>query len=189
MRCAIRVQGAVQGVGFRPTVYRLALRAGLAGFVRNDGAGVFIEVEGPAPAVGRFPEVLRSGAPPLARIDAVEVSPLPARGERAFRVEATAAGPRTRAAIPPDAATCEACLRELFDPADRRHRYPFINCTDCGPRYTIVREVPYDRPGTTMAAFTLCAACRAEYEDPASRRFHAEPNACPACGPRLALLG
>jgi hydrogenase maturation protein HypF len=186
-RCAIRVRGAVQGVGFRPTVYRLARTAGLAGLVRNDGAGVWIEVEGPAHAVLRFPDAVRAGAPPLARIDALEVTRLAPRGDRGFRVERTGDGAETGATIPADAATCDACLRELFDPADRRHRYPFINCTDCGPRYTIVREVPYDRPRTTMAPFPLCAACRAEYEDPASRRFHAEPNACPACGPRLRL--
>jgi hydrogenase maturation protein HypF len=185
VRCAVHVRGAVQGVGFRPAVFRLARDRGLSGFVRNDGRGLLVEVEGAAPEVGRFPELLRACAPPLARIDAVDVERVSARGERGFRVEASGAEGANLAAIPPDAATCDACLRELLDPRDRRFRYPFVNCTDCGPRYTIVRDLPYDRARTTMAAFPLCPACRAEYEDPASRRFHAEPNACPACGPRL----
>ena len=186
-RSAIRVRGAVQGVGFRPTVFRLARARGLAGFVRNDGRGVLVEVEGPAAEVGGFPALLRADAPPLARIDAIEVAPLAALGERGFRVAASGRAPEALAAIPPDAAPCDACVRELLDPSDRRYRYPFVNCTDCGPRFTIVRALPYDRARTTMAAFRLCPACRAEYEDPASRRFHAEPTACPACGPRLAL--
>jgi hydrogenase maturation protein HypF len=189
VRRAILVRGTVQGVGFRPTVYRLACAHRLAGFVRNDAAGVWIEVEGEGEEVDRFPAVLRDAAPPLSRIESMEVVALPPRGERRFRVAESCAGGGARAAIPADAATCDACLRELFDQDDRRYRYPFVNCTDCGPRYTIVRDGPYDRARTTMARFTLCAACREEYEDPASRRFHAEPNACPACGPRLAILG
>jgi hydrogenase maturation protein HypF len=168
-------------------VYRLACARSLAGFVRNDAGGVWIEVEGDRDEVERFPDALRRAAPPLSRIESVEVEAVAPRGERGFRV-AESAGADARAAIPADAATCEACLRELFDPGDRRYRYAFVNCTDCGPRYTIVRDGPYDRARTTMARFTLCAACRAEYEDPSSRRFHAEPNACPACGPRLATL-
>ncbi|BDG01379.1 carbamoyltransferase HypF [Anaeromyxobacter oryzae] len=187
MRRGIRVRGAVQGVGFRPTVFRLARDAGLAGLVRNDDDGVWIEVEGAPEALEAFPGLLRARAPPLCRIDAVEVAPLAPLGEAGFRVAASATGLAARAAIPSDAATCDECLRELGDPGDRRHRYPFVNCTDCGPRYTIVRDVPYDRARTTMDRFALCPACRAEYEDPGSRRFHAEPNACPACGPRLEL--
>ncbi len=186
-RCAIRVRGAVQGVGFRPSVYRLARVSRLAGFVRNDSEGVWIEVEGDAEAVSRFPQLLRSGAPPLSRIDALEVRELVPLGETEFRVATSGEGESVRAIVPADAATCATCLAELFDPADRRYRYPFINCTDCGPRYTIVRDVPYDRARTTMDAFSMCELCREEYEDPGSRRFHAEPNACPDCGPRLEL--
>jgi hydrogenase maturation protein HypF len=169
-------------------VYRLARSAGLGGFVRNDSEGVWIEVEGELGAVSRFFESVGRGAPRLARIVSVDTVDVPLRGEREFRILESAPGLRTRAEVPADAATCDECLRELFDPRDRRHRYPFINCTECGPRFTIVRDVPYDRARTTMAAFAMCAACREEYEDPASRRFHAEPNACPACGPRVALL-
>jgi hydrogenase maturation protein HypF len=187
-RRALRVRGTVQGVGFRPAVYRLARSAGLGGFVRNDSEGVWIEVEGEVGAVCRFSESVGRRAPRLARIVSIDVSEVPVRGEREFRIVESTPGSRTLAEVPADAATCDACLRELFDPLDRRHRYPFINCTDCGPRFTIVRGVPYDRARTTMAAFAMCTACRGEYEDPASRRFHAEPNACPACGPRVALL-
>src|SRR6185295_15485270 len=186
-RRAIRVRGTVQGVGFRPSVYRLANAARLSGFVRNDSEGVWIEIEGEAQAVARFPDELRDQAPPLSRIDSIEVADLSPRGETGFRVVESGAPEGVTAAVPPDSATCGACLSELFDPADRRYRYPFVNCTDCGPRYTIVRDVPYDRARTTMEPFVLCASCRREYEDPADRRFHAEPNACPACGPRLEL--
>ena len=185
VRHAIRVRGTVQGVGFRPTVYRIAISNGLAGSVRNDADGVWIEIEGEPETAERFPEQLRAEAPALARIDSVEVTPLAPVGEHDFKVVASDRQAAGTARIPADSATCEACLAELFDPTDRRHRYPFINCTDCGPRYTIVREVPYDRACTTMSAFALCPECRGEYENPASRRFHAEPNACPRCGPRL----
>ncbi len=188
-RRGIRVRGTVQGVGFRPAVYRLAHHLGLHGFVRNDAGGVWIEIEGGADSLARFQEQLARAAPPLARIEATEVVALQALGETGFAIVASGAESEVRAIIPPDAPTCARCLEELFDPADRRFRYPFLNCTDCGPRYTIVRDLPYDRAKTTMAAFALCARCRAEYEDPASRRFHAEPNACPACGPQLSLLG
>lgn len=188
VRVGLRVKGTVQGVGFRPNVFRLATRAGLGGFVRNDSEGVWIEVEGSPEAIARFPERLRRDAPPLSRVDAIELRRLAARGDVRFRVESSDRADRVAATVPPDAATCAECLRELFDPGDRRYRYPFVNCTDCGPRYTIVREVPYDRAETTMGAFRLCEPCRAEYEDPASRRFHAEPNACPACGPRVELV-
>jgi hydrogenase maturation protein HypF len=180
------VRGIVQGVGFRPFVYGLAERDGLAGFVLNDGVGVVIEVEGDEPALERFIRAVREQAPALARVDSVEITVVEPRAESGFRIEASAP-PGGTAPIPADVATCDDCLRELFDPADRRYRYPFINCTQCGPRFTIVTGVPYDRPQTTMAGFPLCDACRREYEDPADRRFHAEPIACPVCGPRLSL--
>jgi hydrogenase maturation protein HypF len=191
-RRAIRVHGTVQGVGFRPAVYRLALDARLGGFVRNDSEGVWIEIEGDDAAIARFTDALVRQAPPLARIGVIEVTEIAPRGERDFRVLVSSVGgatsERTRAIVPADAATCDACLWELLDPHDRRYRYPFINCTQCGPRFTIVRDVPYDRPRTTMDAFEMCPRCRAEYEDPSDRRFHAEPNACPDCGPRVTLL-
>jgi hydrogenase maturation protein HypF len=180
------ISGIVQGVGFRPFVYGLAREYGLGGFVLNDGNGVVTEVEGGAEALDAFAAALRTEAPPLARVDAVDAVSLPPLGERQFRIAASADTGRS-ALIPPDVATCDDCLRELFDPADRRYRYPFVNCTQCGPRFTIVRSVPYDRPNTTMAGFPLCRDCRREYEDPADRRFHAEPVCCPACGPRLSL--
>jgi hydrogenase maturation protein HypF len=181
-----RVTGVVQGVGFRPFVYRLGRALGLGGFVLNDGTGVVIEAEGEAPALDAFAAALRTDAPSLARVEAVTVERLPARGKTDFRIETSAATAGT-ALIPADVATCDECLRELFDPQDRRYRYAFINCTQCGPRFTIVVGVPYDRPLTTMAGFPLCADCRREYEDPADRRFHAEPVACPACGPQLSI--
>ena len=184
-RSGVRISGAVQGVGFRPTVYRLARGLGLTGLVRNDSDGVWIEVEGDPEPVDRFVDVLRADLPPLARIDRLEVRPLEPRGDREFVIVHSASRASGRAIVPPDVATCEACLREMEDPTDRRHRYPFINCTDCGPRYTIVRDLPYDRARTTMVQFTLCPACRAEYEDPGTRRFHAEPMACAVCGPRI----
>jgi hydrogenase maturation protein HypF len=189
IRTAIRVEGIVQGVGFRPFVYSLATGLGLGGLVGNDVDGVFAEVEGPADAVQEFLFLLERDAPPLARIERVSMTPLPTAGGTAFTIVAsTAAGPR-RALVSADTATCPDCLTELADPADRRFRYPFINCTNCGPRFTIVTGVPYDRPLTTMAGFPMCAACRREYDDPADRRFHAQPVCCPACGPRLRLTG
>ena len=170
-------------------MYRAATACDLAGFVRNDSEGVWIEIEGPASALSRFVQQLGTAAPPLARIEATEIVELGPLGERGFCIVASASRPSVRAIVPADAATCDECLRELFDPRDRRFRYPFINCTDCGPRYTIARDVPYDRARTTMAPFIMCGRCRAEYEDPASRRFHAEPNACPDCGPAVSLGG
>jgi len=183
-RRRFRVRGVVQGVGFRPFVHGLAARRGLGGFVLNDGEGVVIEVEGDEKALDEFADALQAEAPRLARVERVLAETLAASGDRDFRIVASRTEGQA-ALIPPDVATCDECLRELFDPADRRYRYPFLNCTQCGPRFTIVREVPYDRARTTMAGFELCADCRREYEDPSDRRFHAEPTCCPACGPRL----
>ncbi len=186
-RQALRVRGRVQGVGFRPFVYRLATDLGLDGWVRNDGEGVLIALAGDADRLSQFGRRLAAEAPVLARIDSVEtVADEPPELPPGFSIEASGAGPVTTG-ITPDAATCGACLDELFDRGDRRWRYPFINCTHCGPRFTITAGLPYDRPMTSMARFALCPACRREYDDPRDRRFHAQPNACPVCGPRLAL--
>jgi hydrogenase maturation protein HypF len=182
------VRGVVQGVGFRPFVYRLALEEGLAGSIGNDTGGVTIEVEGPAERVEAFRRRLEAEAPPLSRIDSVAVRETPATGETGFHIIASEASGHVSTGIPADAATCADCLRELLDPNDRRYRYPFLNCTNCGPRYTITRRIPYDRPQTSMARFTMCVACQAEYDDPTNRRFHAQPNACPVCGPRVWLV-
>ncbi len=186
-RVRARVEGTVQGVGFRPFVYRLASELDLAGFVLNDERGVLVEVEGGDRAVDGFLRRLAEEAPPLASVEAVRPRDLAPAGERGFRILASPHGGEPEALVSPDTATCRDCLRELFDPRDRRYRYPFVNCTNCGPRFTIVRGVPYDRPRTTMAGFDLCPRCAAEYHDPADRRFHAQPNACPECGPTLAL--
>jgi hydrogenase maturation protein HypF len=182
------VRGVVQGVGFRPFVYRLALEEGLAGSIGNDTGGVTIEVEGPAERVEAFRRRLEAEAPPLSRIDSVAVRETPATGETGFHIIASEASGHVSTSIPADAATCADCLRELLDPNDRRSRYPFLNCTNCGPRYTITRRIPYDRPQTSMARFTMCPACQAEYDDPTNRRFHAQPNACAVCGPRVWLV-
>ena len=181
------VRGVVQGVGFRPFVYRLALEEGLAGFIGNDTDGVTIEIEGPADRVEAFLERLRAEAPPLARIDSVAASELATTGDAGFQIIASEVLGRVSTGIPADAATCPDCLRELLDPADRRYRYPFLNCTNCGPRFTITRSIPYDRPQTSMAGFKMCPACQTEYDDPSNRRFHAQPNACWQCGPRVWL--
>jgi hydrogenase maturation protein HypF len=188
VRARARVDGTVQGVGFRPFVYRLAGELALAGWVRNDELGVEVEIEGEEQAIEAFLARLATEAPPLARVERVRAERRPAQGARSFVIVASARGGAADAPVTPDAATCDDCLVELFDPADRRFRYPFVNCTNCGPRFTIVRGVPYDRAQTTMARFLMCARCAAEYEDPADRRFHAQPNACPACGPRARLL-
>jgi hydrogenase maturation protein HypF len=188
IRLAVRVEGVVQGVGFRPFVYHLAAGLGLRGCVGNDVDGVFIEVEGPPAAVRRFLSLLERDAPPLARIERVTTRAMAPLGSASFAIAASGPPGQRRTLVPTDTATCDDCLHELADPADRRYRYPFINCTNCGPRFTIVRDVPYDRPLTTMAEFAMCQACAAEYHDPADRRFHAQPVCCPACGPRLRLL-
>ena len=186
---SIRVRGLVQGVGFRPTVWRLAQRFGLSGEVLNDGEGVLIRAWGPAAALAEFELALSAEAPPLARIDAIECTPLAAAFDGAgFRIVESQRG-AVRTGIAADAATCPACLADLRDLANRRYRYPFTNCTNCGPRLSIVRAIPYDRATTSMAKFAMCPACLAEYRDPAGRRFHAQPNACPECGPKVWLEG
>ncbi|MCU1678071.1 MAG: hypF1, partial [Frankiales bacterium] len=188
-RVLVHVSGIVQGVGFRPYVHALATRHGLAGTVANDEAGVVIEAEGPPAVVEAFLADLPVNAPALAVIEQVVVAPLPALHQDAgFTIAATSAlGGRT-ALISPDVATCDPCLADVRDPGNRRHGYVFTNCTDCGPRYTIVRDVPYDRGATTMASFAMCADCRREYDDVTDRRFHAQPTCCPRCGPRLTLV-
>ncbi|HUM16090.1 MAG TPA: acylphosphatase, partial [Candidatus Nitrosotalea sp.] len=187
MAWRVSVRGVVQGVGFRPFVYRLATRLGLGGTVRNTARGVEIEVEGAAGVLRRFVDKLVAEAPAAAHIDDVRVEDVEARGHADFTIERSHDGDGLLP-VAPDIATCPACVEELLDPADRRFGYPFTNCTACGPRFTIVRAVPYDRPNTTMTAFTMCAECRAEYDHPGDRRFHAQPNACAACGPRLTLV-
>ncbi len=188
VRSRIRVTGLVQGGGFRPCVHGRAGELGVAGFVGNDESGVIIEAEGDPAAVDKFVDALRTRAPTLATVEEVTSVELPAAGDSAFTIAASQAHGQRSTLISADTATCEDCLRELADPADRRYRYPFVNCTNCGPRFTIVTDVPYDRPATTMAGFAMCAACAAEYHDPADRRFHAQPVCCADCGPSLRLL-
>jgi hydrogenase maturation protein HypF len=187
-RRQVAVRGVVQGVGFRPFVYRLAIEEGLAGLIGNDTDGVTIEVEGPSTSLDSFLARLRSEPPPLARIDSIAVRDIAPTGDTGFRIVASEVLGRVSTGIPADAATCPDCLRELLSPVDRRYRYPFLNCTNCGPRYTITQRIPYDRPQTSMARFKMCPACQAEYDDPVNRRFHAQPNACWDCGPQLSLV-
>jgi hydrogenase maturation protein HypF len=188
VRARVHVSGLVQGVGFRPFVWRAATDLGLSGWVSNDPAGVVIEAEGDADDVTALLAALEV-PPPLARVDAVESQRVATAGGSGFEVRISDLTGARVAQVSPDTATCADCLRELHDPADRRYAYPFLNCTNCGPRYTIVLSVPYDRSRTTMAAFPMCAACKEEYEDPGNRRFHAEPVCCPACGPALEIVG
>ena len=187
-REAIIVRGVVQGVGFRPFVYRLATEESLAGFIGNDTGGVNLEIEGPAERLESFRRRLKDEAPPLSRIDSVVVQSIPPKQEKEFRIVLSDASGQVSTGIPADAATCAECRRELLDPKDRRYRYPFLNCTNCGPRFTITRSIPYDRPQTSMARFKMCAECQAEYDDPTNRRFHAQPNACSACGPHVWMV-
>src|SRR5271165_726476 len=187
VRKAIEVSGIVQGVGFRPYIYRLAGERQLTGSICNTAAGVSIEVQGPPAAVDDFLARLPAEAPLLARITEITVHEIPCNGDLHFRIVTTHRGEPVSTLISPDVAVCADCLREMFDPADRRYRYPFINCTNCGPRFTIVRNIPYDRPSTSMAVFPMCPDCLAEYEAPLNRRFHAQPNACWECGPRVEL--
>ena len=184
----LEVRGVVQGVGFRPFVYRLASEEGLAGFIGNDTEGVTIEVEGPADRIEVFRRRLRAEAPPLSRIDSVTRQSISPKREKNFQIIASQSRGQVSTGIPADAATCADCLRELLDPCDRRYRYPFLNCTNCGPRFTITWRIPYDRPQTSMANFSMCTVCQAEYDDPTNRRFHAQPNACPVCGPHVWLV-
>lgn len=188
LRLRVRVGGVVQGVGFRPHVYRLARELDLGGYALNDERGVLLEVEGAPAAVERFLDRLVAEEPPLAKIERVSRETIPATGAIVFEILPSVHAGMPEALVSPDMATCAECLAELNDPGDRRYRYPFVNCTNCGPRFTIAIDVPYDRPLTTMAAFAMCELCRAEYEDPCDRRFHAQPNACPVCGPRARLL-
>jgi len=186
-RVCVRVTGVVQGVGFRPFVYVTATRLGLAGSVRNDSAGVVAEVEGPAAAVDEFVAAMWTEAPPLASVERVTTEALPTAATVGFRIEESAQVDGARTLVGADVATCADCLAELADPGDRRHRHAFISCTQCGPRFTIITGLPYDRPQTTMAGFDMCPRCAAEYADPSDRRFHAQPIACHDCGPRLEL--
>ncbi len=186
-RLRLRITGVVQGVGFRPFVYGLAQRYGLTGFVGNDSNGVFVEVQGTPESLDAFRSSLVTAAPPLAHIDSVAVTVLPVQHETTFVIVRSKSTASANTLISPDVAICADCLRELHDPLDRRYQYPFINCTHCGPRFTIITDIPYDRPLTTMAGFRMCAVCQAEYDDPLNRRFHAQPNACPLCGPQLWL--
>ena len=184
-RWRFAISGVVQGVGFRPFVYSLALQHGLAGFVGNDSRGVFVEVEGTTVAIAAFRAGLVEQAPPLAHIERIEEDAVEPLGETSFIIVPSQTLTSRSTLVSPDVCVCDACLAELFDPSDRRHRYPFINCTHCGPRFSIIRDIPYDRLKTTMAAFVMCKTCQAEYDDPTNRRFHAQPNACPVCGPQV----
>jgi hydrogenase maturation protein HypF len=186
-RRLIELTGIVQGVGFRPAVYRLAREHSLVGFVRNDGRGVTIEVEGDSAEVAHFSETLLDRLPSRASVKTVKTRDLEPKGYRAFSIETSSEKEEKTSLVSPDIACCEDCLSELIDNEDRRYNYPFINCTNCGPRFTIVRNIPYDRKNTTMSQFPMCADCRAEYENPEDRRFHAQPNACHVCGPRVTL--
>ncbi len=187
-RCRVTVRGIVQGVGFRPFIYGLAQRCQLSGHVRNDAAGVTIEVEGDPAAVSAFINAVRDEPPPLAMIERITTEPVPLQHDKTFVIAATQGNVHKQAFVSPDVGLCTDCLQELFDPANRRYRYPFINCTNCGPRFTIIQEMPYDRVTTTMRRFPMCPDCRAEYTDPLDRRFHAQPNACPVCGPQVRFL-
>ncbi|MCP4966634.1 MAG: carbamoyltransferase HypF [bacterium] len=187
IRQRLRVTGVVQGVGFRPTVYQLATALDLSGCVGNDSAGVFVELEGPRPAIDDFVLRLVAEPPPLAHIDAIDRRDIEPTGESDFVIVESRRDDNASTLVSPDLEVCADCLSEMNDPANRRYRYPFINCTNCGPRFTITRETPYDRPLTTMASFLMCDTCQAEYDDPADRRFHAQPNACADCGPHIWL--
>ncbi len=188
IRLRIRCQGAVQGVGFRPTVHRIATSMGLVGWVINDPQGATAEIEGDESTARAFADRLRADLPPLARLDRLVIKRVEVQNSPTFEVRESTQGKRAGALVPPDASICDDCRSEIDDPMDRRHRYAFTTCTNCGPRFSIVRRLPYDRPSTAMACFPLCDACLAEYTDPTDRRFHAEPVCCPACGPRLSLL-
>ena len=186
-RVRARINGRVQGVGFRPTVYRYATGLGLCGFVCNDPGGVILEVEGEELKVGAFFNRLTNEPPKQSVIAGLESQTMAARGYERFEIADSEPVGDARVHISPDLATCDDCVGEVLDPTDRRHEYPFINCTNCGPRFSIIQALPYDRPRTSMAGFPMCKACAREYHDPLDRRFHAQPDACDSCGPRLRL--
>ena len=188
IRRQIRVNGIVQGVGFRPFIFNLARAQGLTGFVSNTSEGVIVEVQGSTKAVVEFIAAIRKEAPPLALITEISVADIPTVSAREFVIVPSDSKARVATMISPDIAVCDDCMHDLQDPANRRYRYPFTNCTNCGPRYTIIEELPYDRPFTSMRNFKMCLDCQAEYDEPTDRRFHAQPNACPVCGPQLALF-
>jgi hydrogenase maturation protein HypF len=189
LRYRITVRSTVQGVGFRPFVYQLAARYQLAGWVCNTGGGVLIEVEGEEEKLCRFVQSIKTEAPALAVVSDVQAAVVPTQGDAEFVIRRSVEEQEVQPIVPPDVAMCPECTADVLTPGNRRHRYPFTNCTNCGPRFTIIRRIPYDRPNTTMKRFRMCPECQAEYDDPANRRFHAQPNACPACGPHLALDG
>ena len=184
---SINITGIVQGVGFRPFVYGLAMHLGVNGWVRNTSAGVDIEVDGDEEQLETFVNSLKSEFPPLARIDTFTISFVAPRGFTGFEIVHSEAVAGAFQPISPDVSICPDCLAELLDPSDRRYRYPFINCTNCGPRFTIITDIPYDRPNTTMSPFEMCPDCADEYANPLDRRFHAQPVACPVCGPQVWL--
>ena len=188
MNLKIRITGVVQGVGFRPFVYRLATEIGLKGYVLNSESGVLIEVEGKKEKLEEFLLRLQEEKPQISKIYSLEYKFLPEKGYSTFEIKKSEKSGEVQVSVLPDLATCEECLKELFNPDDRRYRYPFINCTNCGPRFTIIEKLPYDRPNTTMKNFEMCSLCKKEYEDPSNRRFHAQPNACPICGPHVTFI-
>ena len=187
-RMQISASGLVQGIGFRPYIYNLATRFSLSGFVQNDSSGVFIDVEGCDSSVDEFLACLTKSPPPHAIIENIHYTTLPPKGHKSFIIEESALKENNTTMICADNTTCPDCLKELFDPMDIRYRYPFINCTNCGPRFTMVKDIPYDRINTTMSSFNMCHDCNSEYHNPQNRRFHAQPNACPVCGPQLMFL-
>lgn len=184
-RVRLDITGVVQGVGFRPAVARIAAEFGLSGWVYNDAGSVHCEFEGTPDRIDAAVAALRDRPPPMARIDSLSVVALDPCGADGFQIVESRAADGSRTLVPPDIAACADCLREMRDPADRRYRHPFITCTNCGPRYTVITDLPYDRPATTMAGFPMCPACSVEYHDPADRRYHAQTIACADCGPRL----
>ena len=184
----IRIRGTVQGVGFRPWVYRMAVETGVSGRVWNDASGVTIDAYGDHRSLDAFERALHVSPPPAARIVEFDTASIPAEPAEGFVIEHSEAAAEHRVSIPPDLATCDDCVADILDPANRRYRYAFTNCTNCGPRFTIATDAPYDRAATTMAPFTMCAPCRHEYEDVRDRRFHAQPTACPECGPELKVV-
>ena len=184
----VEIRGAVQGVGFRPFVFRLAAELELAGWVRNDSRGVFIHLEGPRPRLRRFLDRVAGEAPPRARVQSIDAKGVEPDLLEGFHIRLSDGGGDKTVIVLPDIAPCDDCMREVGDPHDRRRGYPFTNCTNCGPRFSIVRSLPYDRPNTSMSGFRMCPECRLEYDDPHDRRFHAQPNACPVCGPRIQIV-